>query len=211
MDIDITPIPVRHGQTPARRLHLPESECSGEPDAASSSATCRVPTGQPDNSPAFQRRVFVGTGISPAGTAELGRPAGTWNVCGIIPALKCRAIIIASLCDTPKEAEESSAVRLKIHAASRTRFRWATWAWMAASSPTLTIAQPFMAGFTVRNRRKSRQGRKMLAHGHHCLPSLTGLGKLDCVVPSHKWLGYFHIQVKQKTRRAARTLTPLKP
>ena len=26
MDIDITPIPVRHGQTPARRLHLPESE-----------------------------------------------------------------------------------------------------------------------------------------------------------------------------------------
>jgi hypothetical protein len=24
--IDISPIPVRHGQTPARRLHLPESE-----------------------------------------------------------------------------------------------------------------------------------------------------------------------------------------
>jgi hypothetical protein len=29
---------VRHGQTPARHLHLPESECSGVPDAASSSA-----------------------------------------------------------------------------------------------------------------------------------------------------------------------------
>jgi hypothetical protein len=24
----------------------------------------------------------------------------------------------------------------------------------------------------------------------NCLPSLTGLGNLDCVVPSHKWLGY---------------------
>jgi len=24
--IDISPMPVRHGQTPARRLHLPESE-----------------------------------------------------------------------------------------------------------------------------------------------------------------------------------------
>jgi len=34
-------MPVRHGQTPARRLHLPESECSGVPDAASSSATGR--------------------------------------------------------------------------------------------------------------------------------------------------------------------------
>jgi hypothetical protein len=26
MGIDISPMPVRHGQTPARRLHLPESE-----------------------------------------------------------------------------------------------------------------------------------------------------------------------------------------
>ena len=25
-------MPVRHGQTPARRLHLPVSECSGAPD-----------------------------------------------------------------------------------------------------------------------------------------------------------------------------------
>src|ERR1022692_2535690 len=39
--IDISPMPLRHGQTPARRLHLPESECTGAPDAASSSATCR--------------------------------------------------------------------------------------------------------------------------------------------------------------------------
>jgi len=38
MGIDISPMPVRHGQTPARRLHLPESECSGAPDTASSSA-----------------------------------------------------------------------------------------------------------------------------------------------------------------------------
>jgi hypothetical protein len=29
-----------------------------------------VPTGQPDNSPAFQRRVSVGSGASPAGTVE---------------------------------------------------------------------------------------------------------------------------------------------
>ena len=36
--IDISPMPVRHGQPPARRLHLPESECSGAPDEASSSA-----------------------------------------------------------------------------------------------------------------------------------------------------------------------------
>ena len=34
---------------------------------------------------------------------------------------------------------------------------------MAASSLSLTIARPFMAGFTVRNRRKSRQGRKNLS------------------------------------------------
>jgi hypothetical protein len=26
MGIDISPMPARHGQTPARRLHLPESE-----------------------------------------------------------------------------------------------------------------------------------------------------------------------------------------
>jgi hypothetical protein len=71
-------------------------------------------------------------------------------------------------------------------AESRTRCRWATWAWMAASSPSLTIAQPFMAGFTVRNRWKSRPGRKNLAHAHHCLPSLTGLGRLGCDIPSHK-------------------------
>jgi hypothetical protein len=74
---------------------------------------------------------------------------------------------------------------------SPTRCRRATWAWMAASSPSLTIAQPFMAGFTVRNRWKSRPGRKNLAHAHHCLPSLTGLGRLGCDIPSHKWLGYF--------------------
>ena len=33
-----------------------------------------------------------------------------------------------------------------------------------------------------------------------CLPSLTGLGKLGCDIPSHKWLGYFPIQVKQKDK-----------
>jgi hypothetical protein len=32
------------------------------------------------------------------------------------------------------------------------------------------------------------------------LPSLTGLGKLGCEIPSHKWLGYFHTQVKQKDK-----------
>jgi hypothetical protein len=36
----------------------------------SSSSTIFVPTGQPDNSPAFQRRNIIGTGTSPAGTAE---------------------------------------------------------------------------------------------------------------------------------------------
>ena len=73
-----------------------------------------VPTGQPDNSPAFQRRVSVGVGTSPTGTAErttmfppcpsissanLNRPSGTWNLGGLNPALKCRAVVIASLCD----------------------------------------------------------------------------------------------------------------
>src|ERR1700690_4281314 len=33
-------------------------------------AAAFVPTGQPDNSPAFQRRVSVSTGTSPNGTAE---------------------------------------------------------------------------------------------------------------------------------------------
>jgi len=32
--------------------------------------------------------------------------------------------------------------------------------WMAAASPSLTIAQPFMAGFTVWECSQSRQGRK---------------------------------------------------
>jgi hypothetical protein len=74
-----------------------------------------VPTGQPENSPAFQRRVFVGTGTSPAGTAEwtahgfpdcpsfhpanLGRPSGTCIDFTTNPALKCRAIVIMSLRD----------------------------------------------------------------------------------------------------------------
>jgi hypothetical protein len=57
-----------------------------------------------------------------------------------------------------------------------------------------------MAGFTVRECLKSRQGRKVLADGHQCLPSLTGLGKLGCDIPSHKWLGYCRIQVKQKDK-----------
>jgi hypothetical protein len=55
-----------------------------------------VPTGQPENSPAFQRRVIVSIGMSPIGTADwtaqgfrrcqsyhfekIGRPCGTWNV-----------------------------------------------------------------------------------------------------------------------------------
>jgi hypothetical protein len=71
--------------------------------------------GQPDNSPAFQRRVFAGTGTSPAGTAErtargfhIGHhfdlqtsvvPSGLGNIYGFNPALKCRAIVIASLRD----------------------------------------------------------------------------------------------------------------
>src|SRR5665213_148938 len=37
----------------------------------------------------------------------------------------------------------------------------------------LTIAQPFMAGFTIEKHQKSREGRKVLADGHHvlCRPS----------------------------------------
>ena len=61
------------------------------------------------------------------------------------------------------------------------------------------IAQPFMAGFTVREFPKSRQGRKVLALGYHCLSSLAGLGNLDIVVPSHKWPGYFHGNILIRT------------
>jgi hypothetical protein len=34
-------------------------------------APALVPTGQSENSPAFQRRVIVGIGLSPTGTAEI--------------------------------------------------------------------------------------------------------------------------------------------
>jgi hypothetical protein len=83
--------------------------------AAAPCSPAFVPTGQSDNSPAFQRRVIVGTGTSPAGTAErtpqcsdhvppfhpanLFRPAGTCIDFTTNPALKCRAIVIASLRD----------------------------------------------------------------------------------------------------------------
>jgi hypothetical protein len=92
MGIDISPMPMRHGQTPARRLHLPESEPLWRaPDAASSSAHWLVF----ENSPAIYGWVHgSGRFIVPSGTKE------------------------------------------------------------------------------------------------NCLPSLTGLCNLDCVVPSHKWLGY---------------------
>jgi hypothetical protein len=76
---------------------------------------CSSRQGQPDNSPAFQRRVFAGTGTSPAGTAErtsqcsrhvppfhpanLCRPSETCIDFTTNPALKCRAIVITSLCD----------------------------------------------------------------------------------------------------------------
>ena len=62
----------------------------------------------------------------------------------------------------------------------------------------LKIAQPLMAGFTVRQRPQSRQGRKVFADGHHCarppffLPSLAGLFHLVDAIPSHEWLGYCH-------------------
>ena len=56
-------------------------------------APALVPTGQPDNSPAFQRRVFAGIGTSPARMAELGRPCGTCNHFTINPVLKRRAIV----------------------------------------------------------------------------------------------------------------------
>ena len=74
-----------------------------------------VPSGQPGNSPAFQRRVSAGTGTSPAGTAErtsqyschvppfhlanLCRPSGTYIAFTTNPALKCRAIVIMPLRD----------------------------------------------------------------------------------------------------------------
>jgi hypothetical protein len=73
-----------------------------------------VPTGQPDNSPAFQRRVIVGIGMSPTGTAEIHfhkyrsssalrcffQPSlRDFGNSEFIPALKCRAIVIASLRD----------------------------------------------------------------------------------------------------------------
>jgi hypothetical protein len=62
---------------------------------------------------------------------------------------------------------------------SRTRCRWATWAWMAASSRSLTIAQPFMAGFTVRECSKSRQGRKK----YSAVPDGTFKFQLHCSQP----------------------------
>jgi len=49
------------------------------------------------------RRFNAGCAVeyqSPAGTTEnVGRPCGTRNLCGLIPALKCRAIVITPLRD----------------------------------------------------------------------------------------------------------------
>ena len=75
--------------------------------------------------------------------------------------------------------------------------------------PPLKIAQPFMAGFTVRECSKSRQGRKILADGHHCarpsifLSSLAGLLPLFDAIPSHEWLGYCHRIAPQLCRLRA--------
>jgi len=91
-----------------------------------------VPTGQPDNSPAFQRRVIVGISTSPVGTAErtpqcsdhvplfhlanLCRPSGTCIDFTANPALKCRAIVIASLRDfAPWHPGVESVCRLASH------------------------------------------------------------------------------------------------
>jgi hypothetical protein len=51
-----------------------------------------------ENSPAFQRRVCRYENQSPGGTTEnVSRPDGTWTVCGLNPALKCRAIFSGSV------------------------------------------------------------------------------------------------------------------
>jgi len=78
--------------------------------------TAFVPTGQPDNSPAFQRRgacarpprvppgrlngrhtVFILPIVSVLKTPVV--PPGLGLPAGFNPALKCRAIVITSLCD----------------------------------------------------------------------------------------------------------------
>ena len=85
------------------------------------------------------------------------------------------------------------------------RQRWAG----GMAPPPLKIAQPFMAGFTVRECSKSRQGRKILADGHHCarppifLSSLAGLLPLFDAIPSHEWLGYCHRIAPQLCRLRA--------
>jgi hypothetical protein len=63
----------RHGQTPARRLHLPESECSGAPDA----------TVVFDNSPAIYGWVHgLAESLVPSGTKEFfsAVPDGTLKI-----------------------------------------------------------------------------------------------------------------------------------
>jgi hypothetical protein len=74
-----------------------------------------VPTGPPENSPAFQCREIADCGPRPAGTAESGTrtelpprnplaagsavPAGLGAIANQIPALKCRAIVRMSRWD----------------------------------------------------------------------------------------------------------------
>src|SRR6266498_2162718 len=64
------------------------------------------PGGMIENSPAFQRRDSVVSGISPEGTAEwkhllfeFNRPFGTWHWVPLNPALKRWAILRMSLRD----------------------------------------------------------------------------------------------------------------
>ena len=62
--------PVRPPQTAIGRPAGTLLGSAPVPVAVSGVAPAFVPTGQPDNSPAFQRRVIAGTGQSPTGTAE---------------------------------------------------------------------------------------------------------------------------------------------
>jgi hypothetical protein len=128
--LDISPMPVRHGQTLARRLHLPEGEplwragrgfvVRDLPECARSRA---------------QQRGRANRHRIDRGAQPLGRCSGRGRAHSAV-------------------FENSPAI----------------YGWVRSSGM-----------FQVPSGTKE-----------NCLPSLTGLCNLGCVVPSHKWLGYFH-------------------
>jgi len=61
----------RHGQTPARRLHLPESECSGKPDAHPFNRSSRREPAQTSHPPGIM------SGLTSAATQIIAGDTGT--------------------------------------------------------------------------------------------------------------------------------------